>query len=175
MDPTAPPGTGANDVGTSPPPAGHDAAGAGAAEVTLAYWREHREQFRQSENQRATMTNVILVAVAALTGFIAQQQASRDMTPAAVLIVLLGLYGAITTVKYHERADYHLGQAAALTRALVSTGNLPDLKDALDGARTQHVRTHRVFHQIRLHWLWTGLHLALVGVGVVLAVLTRQP
>jgi hypothetical protein len=30
-------------------------------DAVLEYWKEHREQFRQSENQRAVMTNFILV------------------------------------------------------------------------------------------------------------------
>ena len=28
-----------------------------AGDTMLEYWREHREQFRQSENQRAVLTN----------------------------------------------------------------------------------------------------------------------
>jgi hypothetical protein len=34
----------------------------------------------------------------------------------------IGLYGAVSAAKYHERADYHLSQA----RALVQSGTLPD-------------------------------------------------
>jgi hypothetical protein len=29
-----------------------------AGDAVLDYWREHREQFRQSENQRAVLTNI---------------------------------------------------------------------------------------------------------------------
>ena len=42
-------------------------------DAVLAYWKEHREQLRQSENQRAVLTNYVLVLVAAISGFIMQQ------------------------------------------------------------------------------------------------------
>ena len=42
-------------------------------DAVLAYWKEHREQLRQSENQRAVLTNYVLVIVAAISGFIVQQ------------------------------------------------------------------------------------------------------
>ena len=42
-------------------------------DAVLAYWREHRDQLRQSENQRAVLTNFVLVITAAISGFIVQQ------------------------------------------------------------------------------------------------------
>ena len=37
-------------------------------DAVLAYWREHREQLRQSENQRAVLTNYVLVITRAING-----------------------------------------------------------------------------------------------------------
>lgn len=37
----------------------------------------------------------------------------------------LGFYGALSAAKYHERAEYHLQQARALTRALADLGRSP--------------------------------------------------
>ena len=42
-------------------------------DAVLAYWQEHREQFRQSENQRAVLTNYVLVIAAAVSGLVVQQ------------------------------------------------------------------------------------------------------
>src|SRR3954454_17541978 len=96
------------------------------ADVILAYWRDHRDQFRQSENQRAVLTNYVLIIVAALSGFIVQQQLKPVTLPLSVLITIVGLFGAITVGKYHERTVYHLSQARVLTQALVDAGHLPD-------------------------------------------------
>jgi hypothetical protein len=142
-----------------------------AGDVALAYWAEHREQLRQSENQRATMTNFVIVIAAALAGVIVQLRLDARSLPLSILIVLLGGYGALSSAKYHERAEYHLRQARALTRVLRETGEIPDLKAALDAARDEHYRRYPRLARIRLHLLWTGFHLAvaLFGVGLIIA------
>ena len=120
-----------------------------AGDTVLEYWREHREQFRQSENQRAVLTNYVLVIVAALSGFIVQQHFGVRTVPLSVLIVVIGCYGALAVAKYHERADYHLHQARALTRALVEAGVLADHEAVLQEARLAHYRRYPRLHRLR--------------------------
>jgi hypothetical protein len=138
----------------------------------LEYWREHREQFRQSENQRAVLTNFVLVIAAALGGFIVQLRFELRTLPLSVLIVVIGCYGALAAAKYHERADCHLHQARALTRVLVGAGVLADHDAALEEARLAHYRRYPRLHRLRLNWLWTGLHLGIALYGVILIVVT---
>ena len=95
-------------------------------DAVLAYWHEHREQLRQSENQRAVLTNYVLVITAAISGFVVQQHFAVRTLPLSFLIIIIGLYGAVSAAKYHERANYHLSQARALTRVLIDTGTLAD-------------------------------------------------
>lgn len=137
------------------------------SETVLAYWNEHREQFRQSETQRATLTNFLLVITAGLSGLIVQQKFSGPSIASAVLITVIGVYGAISSAKYYERAQYHIMQARALTRTLEDIGALPDTL-AIETFRDEHYRTYPVLHRIRLHWLWTGLHACVAAYGVVL-------
>lgn len=141
------------------------------SDIVLAYWSEHRLQFRQSENQRATMTNFILVVTAGLSGLIIQQKLARFTLPLSILIVLIGLYGALAAAKYHERATYHLSQARALTDTLKDMNVLAENPN-LEGKRQAHYNTYPRLHRIRLHWLWTGLHLAVAMYGIVLAVVS---
>ena len=108
----------------------------------LAYWREHREQLRQSENQRAVLTNYVLVIAAAISGFIVQQHFELRTLPLSVLTVAIGLYGAVAVAKYHERADYHLSQARALTRVLVDAGALANHDVVLEEFHQQHYRKY---------------------------------
>src|SRR3954452_3208548 len=93
-------------------------------EAVLAVWQEQREQMRQSESQRAVLTNYVLVIAAGLSGLVAQQRFALSTVPVCILVILLGLYGALSAAKYHERADYHLGQARALVRTLDAAGVL---------------------------------------------------
>jgi hypothetical protein len=139
-------------------------------DLVLAYWAEHRTQLRQCETQRSVLTNYILVIVAALTGLIVQQQVQPSTLPLSILIVLIGLYGALAVAKYHERADYHLTQARALTRTLIDAGALPDHSTPLELARQAHHARYPRLQRLRLHRLWTGMHLAIAAYGAVLAV-----
>jgi hypothetical protein len=140
--------------------------------TVLAYWGEHRAQLRQSESQRAVLTNYVLAVAAALSGLVVQQRFRIQTLPLSVLVVLIGLYGALAAAKYHERASYHLAQARALTRALVQSGDLPDNEPLLGQFRDEHIRQYRRLYRIRLHWLWTGLHLGVAAYGLVLVALT---
>ncbi len=140
--------------------------------ATLAFWNEHRQQLRQSEDQRATLTNFMLVLITALSGVIIQQKFALRTLPLCVLIVCIGVYGAAVTAKYHERAEYHLTQARALARVLQAEGALADNRQLLAQARDEHYRKYPRLHRIRLHLLWTGLHVAIAVFGVALALIT---
>lgn len=140
--------------------------------VTLAYWSEHRDQLRQSETQRALLTNYLLVIAAALSALIAQQRFALTTLPLSVLIAAVGGYGAIATAKYHERAAYHLSQARALTKILKDMAALDDEHATLDQFRQDHYRQYPRLHKVRLHALWTGLHLGIAAYGIALIVIT---
>ena len=77
------------------PPTQRDTQAEPPEDAVLAYWKEHREQLRQSENQRAVLTNYVLVIVAAISGFIVQQHFDLRTLPLSVLIMVIGLYGAL--------------------------------------------------------------------------------
>lgn len=141
-------------------------------DAVLAYWQEHREQFRQSENQRAVLTNYVLVIAAAVSGLVVQQDFRLRTLPLSILIIVIGLYGAVAVAKYHERADYHLFQARALTRVLVDTGGLADHDAALEDARQAHYRKYPRLQRLRRNRLWTGLHIGVAAYGAVLVVIT---
>ena len=130
-------------------------------DAVLAYWSEHRSQLRQSEGQRAVLTNYVLAIAAAVSGLVVQQHFRTQTLPLSILVVLTGLYGALAAAKYHERANYHLGQARALTRVLVESGDLTDNDVILERFRRDHYLECPRLSRIRLHWLWTGLHLSL--------------
>jgi hypothetical protein len=140
--------------------------------ATLAYWSEHRDQLRQSETQRALLTNYLLVIAAALSALIVQQKFAASTLPLSTLIAAVGLYGALATAKYHERAEYHLQQARALTRMLRDIGALADDDAVLDQFRAEHYRRFPRLHKVRLHQLWTGLHLGIAAYGLALIVIT---
>jgi uncharacterized membrane protein len=140
-------------------------------DVVLAYWKDQREQLRQSEIQRATLTNFLLVITAALSALIIQQKFDDFTIPLCIFVALLGLYGALTVAKYYERAAYHQSQARALTSTLATMGALGS-DDALDKNRASHYERFPILHRLRLHHLWVVLHLGIFLYGITLLVLS---
>ncbi|WP_234583682.1 hypothetical protein [Micromonospora sp. MH99] len=140
------------------------------ADLVLAYWNEHRQQLRQCENQRATMTNFVLVVTAALSGLIIQQRFAVNATPLGVLIIMIGGFGAVLSAKYHERAVYHLGQARALTDTLRDINALGNDMNIVEH-RQSHYRAFPRMYRIRLHALWTGLHIVIALYGLALTLI----
>ncbi|GHG24719.1 hypothetical protein [Streptomyces zaomyceticus] len=136
-------------------------------EAIRAYWKEHREQLRQCETQRSTLTNLLIVVTAALSALIVQQKFTINVVPLCIFVVLTGAYGAVAVSKYYERASYHLSQARALTADLVTRGVLGP-KEGLEQARGEHNRRFPRLHRVRLHRLWVVLHLAIALYGVCL-------
>ena len=142
-------------------------SGAGSTDAILAYWKEHREQLRQSETQRSTLTNFLLVIVAALTALVVQQKFRVVTIPLTVLIILLGIYGSLTVAKYYERSRYHLQQARALTSTLRERGDLGP-EEPLDVARDGHLQQFPRLGTVRLHLLWVTLHIGITLFGLAL-------
>ena len=111
------------------------------------------------------LTNYVLVIAAAISGFVVQQRFKPRTLPLSALIIVIGLYGAVAVAKYHERADYHLLQARALTRVLVDTGALADHDAVLEEFRQAHYRKYPRLHRLRLNRLWIGMHLGVAAYG----------
>ncbi|MEU7368920.1 hypothetical protein ACFW9V_25310 [Streptomyces hygroscopicus] len=141
---------------------------AGVSEEAIrAYWKEHREQLRQCETQRSTLSNLLLIITASLSALVVQQKFSTYVMPLCLFVAMTGGYGAVAVSKYFERASYHLSQARALTKDLVELGVLGS-DEGLIRARADHYRLFPRLHRIRLHRLWVILHLAIALYGLCL-------
>ena len=142
-------------------------------DVLLQSWREQRDQARQSENQRAVMTNIVLVLSSAGLGLIAQHGVyDRAMLIVSVSLIVLGGYGALTSLKYRERHELHITQARAMWRRLDAL--YPDLHLEEDWAasRARHRERYKVLYDLRLGYMWAALHaaIAITGLGLTIAI-----
>lgn len=72
-------------------------------DVLLAMHCENRAHARHYEGQRATVSNIIMLATVALIGMIAQGGLRHEDWPLTASIALLGGFGAVFTTLYHIR------------------------------------------------------------------------
>jgi Ca2+/Na+ antiporter len=109
---------------------------------------------------------VLILACFALGAFFITGRVSFN-----VLLILLGAYGLLTTVKLYERSQYHILRARKL-RARIDT-LCPDAQMELlyKLAEKEHqTRYPRLVH-IRLNAIWLGFYAILIVLGVVLALI----
>ncbi|WP_431884095.1 helix-turn-helix domain-containing protein [Micromonospora gifhornensis] len=136
--------------------------------VLLQLWQEQRNQARQSENQRAVLS-ALIVAVCAAAGVatvVVQPAAFRGFLATAV--VVFGAAGALTCHKYYERHQMHMSEAQHLRQQIDQLRPHLGIERGWADTRRRHAGRYLLVYRLRLHHLWVFVHLVLVVVGLVL-------
>ena len=142
---------------------------ADTTDVLLSLYNDAIAYCRHQEEQRATMTSLILAICAALLGIVGLDDhvSSADL-PFAAFLVVLGSFGAVFSAKQYERFDLHQERGKEFRREIErlhpGTG-IPSLRKA--AAETTKAE-HPILYPIPLHWFWIGLPLIVAGVGALL-------
>jgi hypothetical protein len=138
------------------------------SDVLLELWKEQRDQLRQTENQRTLLTNIVILVVAAGLRFVAEKGLRPSVLVVTLPMMLLGLYGALASLKYRERVALHAAQAQSL-RGKLSTLH-PRLEIESGWASTygnQQAQFPRLFN-LRLYAIWLVLHVGVAAIGITL-------
>jgi hypothetical protein len=98
-------------------------------EVLLQLYAEERAQARQSEDQRAALTNIIIVLVGAGLAFMSQLKLEREALPLSIGMMVIGIFGALACAKYFERWYRHWSRAYAFRAQLFEMH--PDIEPQL--------------------------------------------
>ena len=127
-------------------------------DILLQVWREQRDKAKQCEDQRAVMTNIVLVLASAGIGLVVHQGVKdHAMLLVTGSLVFLGAYGAITSLKYRERYAYHNAQARALLNRLEEMYPALHVKKDRDcaighhGKRRGYVMLNRLDLSVSIH------------------------
>jgi uncharacterized membrane protein YeaQ/YmgE (transglycosylase-associated protein family) len=140
----------------------------GDTDVLLKLHEEQWGFLRQNEDQRAQITNMVLLIASALVGFIAQKGLNREMLPLTILLIALGLYGAVASEKLYERFGFFRARAEAIERKLDRLHPAPEIFKIWKEAAEINAREFPRLHRLRLHHLWLALHLGIAITGVTL-------
>jgi hypothetical protein len=155
---------------------------ANETDLLLQLYAEERAQARQSEAQRATLTNIIIVIAGGGLAFISDQKLGDDALVLSVGIVILGVFGAVANAKYHERWFRRWVRAYAYREQLVrsypeieehlkSYSFKPTFDDRKDRYESEIDAENRYLKKIPLNRLWVGLNLIVAVGGTVLTVI----
>lgn len=164
-----------NDTGVSSkegPEEDRQTQAVGNTEVLLRMWQEQRTQARQSENQRALMTIIIAIAtIWALTYIVMQHSSGAPVIIVALILCVLGIFGALVSAKYYERFKMHMDAAQALRRRLNSLWPELQLEEDWLKNRSQHQQRFTLLYKVRLDFLWVAVHIGIAAIGLTLTII----
>lgn len=140
-------------------------------DALLKVYEEQWAQARQHENQRATITNIVLLIASAILGFVSQQGLSSQVLPLTALLIGVGIFGAVACEKLYERTEYHLERTRFLHKRIDELHPNAQLKKLREQADAKHKAEYPRMIRLRVRHLWLALHLAIIVAGVVLTLI----
>jgi hypothetical protein len=133
--------------------------------VLLKFCEEEWAQRRQSENQRATITNILMTAAVAIVIIIIQNGASRSVIPFAALLIFIGIYGALITAKFYERSEVSMFLVKHWRKRIDELCPESRLLEYSKAALQEHAQNYTILRKVRLYFLWIFLHLSVAIIG----------
>ena len=123
-------------------------------------------QARQSEDQRAALSNFIVVIAVAAQGFIVEKDFPKKAMALAVGLLVLGLFGAVALAKYYERFRLSMCRVGRLRERLDLV--YPDLRlDEIEKvADAKHNGRYSVLSKVRLNIVWRVMMICIAGLGI---------
>ncbi|GCE12267.1 hypothetical protein [Tengunoibacter tsumagoiensis] len=129
-------------------------------------------QARQSEDQRATLTGIILVVASAIQGGLTQTGLDKSALPLTIMLIILGLFGILASLKLYERARRHTRAAFLFRQRLEELFPETQLSQVIEKTRQQQQKEFPILRNVRLYMLWIALHGLIAGLGIIYTIIS---
>jgi hypothetical protein len=135
-------------------------------------YQEHCNWERHHENQRSSVTNILIAVAAGVLGIIALdgKLAPTDL-PLTIFLIIQGVFGSIFVAKQYERFARHQ-RLANKYRQELNDGYLDaKIVQLRKEGDLEQERQYKYLSKLRLHQLWVYLHLSFAIFGLVLTII----
>ena len=140
---------------------------ADALDILMFEMEESWRQARQAEDQRANITNLIVIIASIIQGALTQTGFHKDALPLTILLIILGIYGALASIKLYERFKMNVNRVGEFERRLNELCPEAQVKKILKTADLDHNTKHPLLSKkIRLRHIWIGLHILIAVLGI---------
>jgi hypothetical protein len=155
--------------------------------IILKEYENQNDWERHNESQRAQISSFLLAISALIVTFIPRDKLTINDLPAPILLIMIGIFGILSILKYWERFEYHTDQENAFRNQL-------DLYFAPDNAQETTVKQGEALtylfietrkegkdiHEakkgllqdklLKQHWLWIAVFIVITLLGLYLTV-----
>ena len=141
-------------------------------DVLLHFIEENWTHARQHENQRATLSNLVVIIAVAICGAMTQTGFTSNALPFSLILIALGLYGAIASAKLYERSQYHINRARYLRARLDELCPEAEILQRKNDADKEHQKQYRLLAtKLDLHNVWLALHIIILMIGLLVTII----
>ena len=141
--------------------------------ILLALYKHNAEMGRHHQMLRERTTNIIILLIGAIIGFILYDKRidNFDLYP-SLFMSFLGFFGAIWCRKYHERYAWYMHRGSAYRDELSEL--FPDLRiiELKDKADKETTENYKIINKMKLTSLWVAAHLIIGFLGLWLALIS---
>jgi hypothetical protein len=122
---------------------------------------------RQAEDQRSTITGLIIIIASAIQGGLTQTGFSKNALPITLMLIVLGAFGMLASAKLYERFQLNVAMAVNIRKRLEELHPDIQIKKIVDKTEAEHLAMHPILgEKVRLHRVWQGLHALIVILGI---------
>ncbi len=139
-------------------------------EILLEFYKKHENSMLNHESQRASMTNIILTISTILTAVITTVDVSLEKIILSVLLLILGLFGSIFSIKHYERFSWHLFCSRLYKEKIHE--DFPDTNIDKNLARKKIKERFGWIHKSRLYKYWISIQIIISIIGLILTTLS---
>jgi hypothetical protein len=136
------------------------------ADIILNELDHQWSQAKQSEDQRAILSNFIVVIAVASEGFVVDRDFPKRALVVAISMIVLGLFGAVASAKYYERFRLAMARVGRLREKLDLMYPQLGLDVAEKRADLKHAGRHSILRRIRLNFLWRLMMFGIALLGM---------
>jgi hypothetical protein len=142
-------------------------------DVLLAFYDENAAQARHHERMRQAIASVGALATALVLGLVAARPGGPCSLPclvAGLFLAVLGAFGFGASLHHLERSRLHVERVHVVRREIARRFPV-DIPALYEEATRQHEKRYEWLSRrtARVPWLWQGLHAAIAGLGLTLA------
>ncbi|MBD2104681.1 hypothetical protein [Leptolyngbya sp. FACHB-261] len=147
---------------------------ADSTDVLLKLCEQRWAEVKQAEDQRSALSNIILLIASAIVGVFTQKGLDRNNLPLSLLLIFLGIYGAIGSRKYRERIHYSLSILKLYRDKLDELYPDAQIEKLRIQAKDFHEKRHPLMTKIYPHQLWVALHISIAIAGLILTIIVLR-
>ncbi|GCE18620.1 hypothetical protein [Dictyobacter kobayashii] len=128
-------------------------------------------QAKQSEDQRASITGLIVVVASAIQGGLTQTGLTRSALPLTLMLIAIGTFGALASIKLYERFRRHVRLKFLIRQRLEELYPDTKLQALLDLTRKEQQKDFPFLRGVRLYLIWVWLHFFIIILGIIYTII----